>query len=301
MGKKTCGSRSFNSCRFVERYDVWVNHGEDISSPMTINKDTKEEDNSLDDIDGLLYDTFRNVVEEEENNEELLKEAIPDLNISESFNKTKAMISDLGLDYKKIHACPNDCMLYWKERENDNSCNICKASRWKEFPEVESESYEHAKYDHKVPAKIEVVTYYGAIGDIIELDYYSQFSFVLFKCDCFEVEEDKYGLTCVYFNNKSFQNDSFVLPSQVHKCFYVQDPLDSSKQYVMKTNPRDLYSMGDLSDSMVQESYQSDHFDGEVNWVREDIPGTIVDKPPPFMQETRYEDDSHFDNTVLDQ
>ncbi|CAL5193876.1 unnamed protein product [Lathyrus oleraceus] len=140
---------------FVEGYDVWVNHGEDISSSMTINKDTKEQDNSLDDIDGLLYDTFRNVVEEEENNEgpnedaskfyklineakqelypgcesfstlsfiirlyllkclhgwsnasftsllELLKEAIPDLNIPESFNKTKAMIGDLGLDYKK--------------------------------------------------------------------------------------------------------------------------------------------------------------------------------------------------------
>ncbi|CAK8534617.1 unnamed protein product [Lathyrus sativus] len=41
------------------------------------------------------------------------------------------MISDLGLDY-----------------------NICKASRWKEFSQVESESSEHAKYDHKVPAKI---------------------------------------------------------------------------------------------------------------------------------------------------
>lgn len=147
--------------------------------------------------------------------------------------------------------------------------------------------------------KIEAVTYYGAIGDIIELDYYSQFSFVLFKCDWFEVEEDKYGLTCVYFNKKSYQNDPFVLPSQVHQCFYVQDPLDANRQYVMKTDPRDLYSMGDLSDSMAQESYQSDPFDGELNWVREDIPGTIVDKPPPFMQETRYEDDSDFDNTVL--
>ncbi|XP_050915202.1 uncharacterized protein LOC127130179 [Lathyrus oleraceus] len=136
--------------------------------------------------------------------------------------------------------------------------------------------------------KIEAVTYYGAIGDIIELDYYSQFRFVLFKCDWFEVEEDKYGLTYVYFNKKSYQNDPFVLPSQVHQCFYV-----------MKTDPRDLYSMGDLSDSMVQESYQSDPFDGELNWVREDIPGTIVDKPPPFMQETRYEDDSDFDNIVL--
>ena len=36
---------------------------------------------------------------------ELLKEEMPDVNIHVSFYKTKAMISGLGLDYKKIHAC----------------------------------------------------------------------------------------------------------------------------------------------------------------------------------------------------
>ncbi|CAJ2674634.1 unnamed protein product [Trifolium pratense] len=193
---------------FVEGYDVWVNHGECMPLPMEIDNDTTDQEDLHDDIGGLLYDTFRNVVEEEGSSEgpneearkfynlineakqelypgcegfstlsfiirlyllkclhgwsnasftsllELLKEAIPNLNIPESFNKTKAMISDLGLDYKKIHACPNDCMLYWKDRENDNSCNICKASRWKEFTQVEGESSEQAKYDHKVPAKV---------------------------------------------------------------------------------------------------------------------------------------------------
>jgi len=78
---------------------------------------------------------------------------MPNLKIPESFNKTKAMITDLGLDYKKIHACPNDCMLYWKERENDDTCSTCNASRWKEFPQVDSE-FNDPKYDHKVPAKV---------------------------------------------------------------------------------------------------------------------------------------------------
>jgi len=43
------------------------------------------------------------------------------------------MINDLGLDYKKIHACPKDCMLFWKESENLDVCSIYKYSRWKEF------------------------------------------------------------------------------------------------------------------------------------------------------------------------
>jgi len=68
----------------------------------------------------------------------LLKEAMPNLKIPESFNKTKAMIKNLCLDYKKIHACPNDCMLYWKEHENDDTCSTCNTSRWKEFTQVDS-------------------------------------------------------------------------------------------------------------------------------------------------------------------
>jgi hypothetical protein len=174
---------------------------------MEIDEGVQDKEDPRDDIDGLLYDTFRHVAEGEGRNKgpnedakkfyklineakqelypgcenfstlsfvirlyllkclhgwsnasfngllELLKEAMPNLNIPESFNKTKAMIRDLGLDYKKIHACPNDCMLYWKEHENDETCSTCKASRWKEFTQVDSE-FEDPKYDHKVPAKV---------------------------------------------------------------------------------------------------------------------------------------------------
>ncbi|KAF3667594.1 hypothetical protein FXO38_08500 [Capsicum annuum] len=39
----------------------------------------------------------------------LIKEAFPFAQIPESFNKAKNVIRDLGLDYEKLHACPNDC------------------------------------------------------------------------------------------------------------------------------------------------------------------------------------------------
>jgi len=67
------------------------------------------------------------------------KEVMPNLNIPQSFHKTKTMISDLGLDYKKIHACPKDCMLFWKENSKLDFCKIYKSSRWKQFHEVNSE------------------------------------------------------------------------------------------------------------------------------------------------------------------
>ncbi|KAM3265732.1 hypothetical protein P3L10_002726 [Capsicum annuum] len=61
----------------------------------------------------------------------LIKEAFPFAQIPESFNKARNMIRDLGLDHEKIHACPNDCMLFWKDNENAENCSICGTFRWK--------------------------------------------------------------------------------------------------------------------------------------------------------------------------
>ncbi|XP_058072582.1 uncharacterized protein LOC131221354 isoform X2 [Magnolia sinica] len=46
---------------------------------------------------------------------ELLKEGLPEgETLPKSFYETKKIISELGLKYNKIDACPNACMLYWK-------------------------------------------------------------------------------------------------------------------------------------------------------------------------------------------
>lgn len=154
--------------------------------------------------------------------------------------------------------------------------------------------------------KTAAITYYGAVRDIIELDYYGHFNFVLFKCDWFGVEKDKFGLTCVNFSKKCYQNDPFVLPSQVQQCFYVQDPLDANRHYAMKTTPRDLFSMGDQSGLSAQEADLSEPFDGtrnlnaqdsgELNWAREDIPVTTTERPANDVQYSEYEDDSEADD-----
>ncbi|XP_074337755.1 uncharacterized protein LOC141674953 [Apium graveolens] len=60
----------------------------------------------------------------------LLKEAFPDVNLPSSFSVAKKMIRDLGLVYEKIHACPNDCMLYWDDNKNENQCRFCGVLRW---------------------------------------------------------------------------------------------------------------------------------------------------------------------------
>lgn len=51
---------------------------------------------------------------------QLLKKAFPEgETLPNSFYETKKIRKKLGLDYKKIDAYPNDCILYIKEYAND--------------------------------------------------------------------------------------------------------------------------------------------------------------------------------------
>ncbi|XP_017239302.2 uncharacterized protein LOC108212082 [Daucus carota subsp. sativus] len=45
--------------------------------------------------------------------------------------EAKKNLSDLGLDYIKIHACPNDCILYRGVYSEGSKCPKCNLSRWK--------------------------------------------------------------------------------------------------------------------------------------------------------------------------
>ncbi|CAL9025697.1 unnamed protein product [Prunus brigantina] len=41
------------------------------------------------------------------------------------------VLNGLGLGYEKIHACKNNCMLFYKEHELLDACPICNESRFK--------------------------------------------------------------------------------------------------------------------------------------------------------------------------
>ncbi|KAL3617125.1 hypothetical protein CASFOL_039519 [Castilleja foliolosa] len=62
----------------------------------------------------------------------LFKGMLPEDNeLPESNYKAKKILCPLGLGYKKIHACPNDCILYRKDFKNLHECPKCGISRYK--------------------------------------------------------------------------------------------------------------------------------------------------------------------------
>jgi hypothetical protein len=79
--------------------------------------------------------------------------------VSDSLYSTKKVIRDLGLEYEKIDACVNDCVLYRNEYADLEQCPICMESRWKSVHNnVVNESDETTigkeKKNKKVPNKI---------------------------------------------------------------------------------------------------------------------------------------------------
>ncbi|XP_074323738.1 uncharacterized protein LOC141660649 [Apium graveolens] len=85
---------------------------------------------------------------------ELIKDAFPEAHIPLSFNAAKNVIKDLGLDYQRIHACPNNCMLFWAENEKEENCKTCGASRWVVVEKKGAVDNNEKKLIHKVPANV---------------------------------------------------------------------------------------------------------------------------------------------------
>ena len=64
---------------------------------------------------------------------ELLTKVLPKSNlVSRSTYEAKKILRDLGMSYKHIDACKNDCPLFWKENENLDKCSVCEAPRSKD-------------------------------------------------------------------------------------------------------------------------------------------------------------------------
>ncbi|XP_057746393.1 uncharacterized protein LOC130965647 [Arachis stenosperma] len=63
---------------------------------------------------------------------DLLRDAFEQAKLPSTFYEAKKTIRKLGIEYKKVDACPNDCMLYRGDDEDATKCKQCGTSRWKQ-------------------------------------------------------------------------------------------------------------------------------------------------------------------------
>ncbi|XP_071709379.1 uncharacterized protein [Rutidosis leptorrhynchoides] len=62
----------------------------------------------------------------------LIQSHPPNNTIPKSFYETKKWMRKIALGYQTIHACKNECCLFYKEYQDLENCPICNESRWKD-------------------------------------------------------------------------------------------------------------------------------------------------------------------------
>lgn len=128
------------------------------------------------------------------------------------------------------------------------------------------------------------VDYYGAIEEIIEIDYWGAFTAVLFRCCWYQQEKDTYGMTVVNVHKLRKKTDPYVMATQVQQVFYVKDVVDNKLHYVIKNVPKDWCDGGEEATAVEEDvnlgvlNYNS-HIDCDIDnqivvagWCRDDMP-----------------------------
>ena len=83
---------------------------------------------------------------------ELLKKMFPKENtLLKNHYEVKKILCPGGMEYQKIHACPNDCILYKNQFAEMHKCPICGVSRYK----VKDDKFsDDASKNNSLPTKV---------------------------------------------------------------------------------------------------------------------------------------------------
>nr|KYP43362.1 hypothetical protein KK1_035209 [Cajanus cajan] len=127
----------------VKSYTIWTWRGEILDIPtMSTTENFEGMDDNLEDMIRdvgeenfervHVYDTLKSDDKSSTKLLELLKEMLPEDNTLPNRNyEAKKILCPMGLEYKKIHTCLNDCVLYTNDFATLKVCLTCGLSRFK--------------------------------------------------------------------------------------------------------------------------------------------------------------------------
>nr|KYP57991.1 hypothetical protein KK1_004279 [Cajanus cajan] len=111
-----------------------------------------------------------------------------------------------------------------------------------------------------------LVSYYGKLVDIFELNYHGRFMVTLFKChwanttNFRHVRKDALGFTSINFSNLIHtrvkeDDEPYIQASEAQLVYYVEDKKDEGWVTPVHLKPRDLFDMGE---DAIETTYESE-------------------------------------------
>ena len=118
-------------------------------------------------------------------------------------------------------------------------------------------------------------SYYGILIDIIELNYFDKYRYVLFKCQWIDVingkgcKKNEFGIPLVNFSRLihtggQLIDEPYVLASQASQVFYVEDVRHKDWAVVVKTKPREVFEVGTYLENVPYNIITDDANDNHV-------------------------------------
>jgi hypothetical protein len=100
----------------------------------------------------------------------IVKDMLPEGNkLLESTYGAKKVVYPLGLEVQKIHACPNDCIMYrGKKYAKLEACPVCEAQHYK-IPQDDPYGVEGAEKKKKKKILVKVMWYFQVIPRLMRL------------------------------------------------------------------------------------------------------------------------------------
>ncbi|WCJ43728.1 hypothetical protein M5689_024450 [Euphorbia peplus] len=130
----------------------------------------------------------------------------------------------------------------------------------------------------------EEIDFYGALTDIIEIEFCHRNNIFVFKCDWWNLGDKNRGaridthLVSVNVSRKWYENDSFVLATQAEQAFYMDDIKNGSNgKIVQRTCPRNVYNVPENEESTSgtpienDEPYQQYEANGDYEVEQNDL------------------------------
>ena len=68
----------------------------------------------------------------------------------------------------------------------------------------------------------------------------------LFRCKWYDgLKTDEFGIVSVKTSTSKFKEKPFIFVEQAQQCFYIKDPVEVIRSFVLKIPPRELFDMDD--------------------------------------------------------
>ncbi|KAL3626689.1 hypothetical protein CASFOL_029432 [Castilleja foliolosa] len=177
---------------------------------------------------------------------------------------------------------------------------------------------------------IEMISFYGVLDDIIQLDYVRGRQLILFKCDWYDLGKKKLtglqkegNIVCVRVDGKWYEEDSYILADQARQVFYINDPkLGKNWRVVIPVSHRHVYDVSEMADEDIdvddvlsvengvyQENVTNDPLEvglGEIELLRrndldqENIDDMIIQVGSRMVDATNMDDIDELDDTMVD-